>query len=312
MTRIRKRNYFIGAIITVGALALAGCASGAAQEDPDTPSEQSVIGVNEELRKLLPQEVLDSGELIVGSPLTSPPVIFVEDGGAPTGAAYDVSQAIGEVLGVEVRWEELAFPGVIPGLQAGNIDISMGVIAATVERQEILDMVMLFQNESALLTQKGNPQNVTDLEEACGLTLGGLAGSHQLTRIAAFSDECVARGELPIVINEYPSQGEGQAAVQSERIAAFFGPYVSLNHVALTAGGGDIFELGDGLYPDNAFGIAVQKDRGDLAEALRGALLELEENGIYQEILDKYDSGFAALSNEQIVVNGAGTELFPM
>lgn len=316
MTNIR-RPYLFAVTLAAGALVLAGCG---AEEAPSNAAGNGggddvaapETTVDDDLRELLPQEILDEGIAVVGSPYTSPPLIFVDGAGEPTGAAYDLSMAIGEVLGIEIEWEDLAFPGIIPGLQAGNIDLSMGVIAATAERQETLDMVMLFNNESALLTQKGNPQGVTDLAEACGLTVGGLAGSHQLERVKGFSDECVDRGENPISINEYSSQADGQAALQSERIAAYFAPYLTLNHVALTAGGGEIFELGSGFYPDNPFGIAIQKDRGDLAEAVRGALEKLVQDGTYQEILDSYDSGFAALSEEQIVVNGAGTDLFPL
>jgi|SRR5699024_135003 len=301
----------VAGLTGISMLILTACSpSGAEQAEgvPNTATEQD--SVNEELRELLPEDILDAGEIVVGSPYSSAPLIFVDGSGSPTGAAYDISQELGEVLGVDFSWEELAFTGVVPGLQAGNFDVSMGVIGATPERQEILDMVMLYKNESALLTQKGNPHGVTDLEDACGLTIGGLAGSHQIAKVESFSDECVAQGDQPITINEYSNQSDSQAAVQSDRVAAFVAPYLTLNHVAMTAGNGEIFELGTGLYPDNPFAIAMQKDRGELSEAIRGALEVLVENGTYEEILEEYDSTFAALSEEQIVINGAGTELF--
>ena len=307
------------ALISVAAgalLALAACTPAAAPPAPTTaPSETTApdagSGVLEEYRALLPQEILDSGVITVGSPMSSPPLIYV-DNGQPTGMAYDLSQEIAALLGVEAVWEDLAFPGVIPGLQAGNIDISMGVIGDTAARQEVLDFVDLFVNESALMTQKGNPHNISDLASACGLTLGTQTGSLQLVRMQAASEQCVADGKGAITINEYTSQADGQAAVQSERIVAYYAPYITMNHVARTAGDGNIFEMGTGRYPDNPFGIAMQKDRGTLAEAIQGALLELVRNGRYLEIMTAYGSEDGAITVDQVLINGAGTDAFPL
>lgn len=300
------------AAATICTFTLTACSSPSADSAATESTANEFSGVDAELQALLPAEIVEDGVLTIASPFTSPPSIFIDDSGEPTGIAFDVSQEIGALLGVKVEWQELAFPGIIPGLQAGNIDMSMGVIADTAERQGVIDIVDFMNNESALLTQKGNPSNVTDLEDACGLTVGGLAGSHQLSRVQGFSDDCVADGNQPITINEYPSQADGQAAVQSERIAAFFAPYLTLNHVAQTAGSGEVFELGSGFYPDNPFGIALQKDRGTLAEAVRGALAVLVENGTYQEILEQYGSSAAALTSDQVLINGAGTDAFPL
>lgn len=304
----RRRLLSIGAL-AAGALLLSACA---ADPTPTEPPAVEPAAVNEELRALLPQEIIDAGELIIGSPLSSPPLIFVDAAGDPTGIAYEVSLGLGEILGVDVVWEDLAFPGVIPGLQAGNIDLSMGVIGDTAARQEVLDFVDLFKNEAALLTQKGNPNDITDLESACGLTIGVLAGSLQMARVEAASDECTAAGDDPIVINEYQSQTDGQAAVQSERVAAYFAPFLTLNHVAVTAGNGEIFELGSGRYPDNPFGIGMQKDRGTLAEAIQGALKELVRSGAYDAIMAEYQSSEAALTEDLVLINGAGTSAFPL
>jgi len=305
-------------VATGALLALAACAPAApppAPEPTTAPSETTApdtgSGVLEEFRALLPQEIIDSGVITVGSPMSSPPLIYV-DNGKPTGMAFDISQEIAALLGVEAVWEDLAFPGVIPGLQAGNIDISMGVIGDTPARQEVLDFVDLFVNESALMTQKGNPQNISDLPSACGLTLGTQTGSLQLVRMQAASEQCVADGKGPITINEYTSQADGQAAVQSERIVAYYAPFITMNHVARTAGDGTIFEMGTGRYPDNPFGIAMQKDRGTFAQAIQGALLELVKNGRYLEIMTAYGSEDGAITEDQVLINGAGTDAFPL
>ena len=311
-TRMHGRAVAQIGIAVLAAVAMAGCSSGAAapaQNSPTSPTGQTAT-IDEALHSQLPDAIRDAGQVIVGSPMSSPPNIFVARNGDPTGLAYDLSLEMGKVLGVKVVWQDMAFPGVIPGLQGGKIDLSMGVVGDTAERQKVLDFVDLFKNESALLTQKGNPSKVTDLASTCGLAVGVLAGSLQLSRVQDASKSCTDKGEKAIVINQYSSQSDGQAAVQSGRVVGFFGPYLTLNYVAQTAGDGGIFEMGSGRYPDNPFAIAMQKDRGSLAAAIQGALVKLVEDGTYHKILDSYHSDAGALSKEQILVNGAGTPAF--
>ncbi|MFM9272355.1 ABC transporter substrate-binding protein [Pseudarthrobacter sp. NKDBFgelt] len=310
-THTRKDLSVGAALFMAGALVLTGCSSPAATAPTESSSPVPTNTVNKDLQAKLPQEIRDKGTLTIASPYGVAPSIYLDANGQPTGIAYDVAAGLGDVLGVEVQWQELAFSGVVSGLQAGNFDISMGVIGDTPARQELLDFVDLMDNSSTLLTQKGNPNKITDLETACGKTIGVNAGSLQIPRVKKFSDACVAGGKDPITINEYPGTPDAQAQVQSNRIAAYFAPYLLLNHTARTAGNGQIFELGTGRYPDNPWAIGMQKNRGEMAEAIQGALKAMVDNGTYKAILDKYNSADAALDPEQILVNGAGTPAFP-
>jgi polar amino acid transport system substrate-binding protein len=307
----RKEAAAGAALLMAGVLALTGC-SAAAQESAvtATPSSVPVNSLNPELQAKLPQAIRDKGTLTVASPYGVAPSIFLDASGKPTGIAYDVATGIGEILGVKTQWQELAFSGVVSGLQAGNFDISMGVIGDTPARQQLLDFVDLMANNSVLLTQKGNPNKISDLENACGKTIGVNAGSLQIPRVKDFSGACTKAGKEAITINEYPGTPDAQAQVQSNRIAAYFAPYLLLNHTAKTAGSGQIFELGAGSYPDNPWAIGMQKNRGEMAQAIQGALKTMVENGTYKAILDKYNSADAALSPEQVLVNGAGTPAF--
>jgi len=311
-TSHRTRTLGVLALSTAALVALAGCTAGDTTdtETSSTATESETVEADAALRALLPKEILDAGVLTVSTPLNNAPMIFVDEDGEPTGAAFDIGQAIGEVLGVEVEFSELAFAGVIPGLQASSFDLSMGVIGDTPERQELLDFVDLLTNDSALLVQSGNPDDVTDLASLCGKTVGTLAGALQIALVTEASDACEAEGEDPITVNEYSSGPDGQAQLASGRITAFMGPYVSVAYTAKTAGDGETFEVAEGLYPSNPWAIAMTKDRGTLAEAVQGALAELVENGVYVQILEQYDIEGAALSADQVLINGAGTAAF--
>lgn len=294
------------------ALTLSACSSSDAVDPVDTAgpsgsplaSEGTTPAVDEELRALVPQDVLDKGTLSVGTMYNYPPTVYVDDGERPVGIAVEIGDAIGAVLGLELEWQDMAWPGVVPGLQGGNIDISLGGIADNPTRHDIIDVVDLMKNESVFLTLAGNPDGVGGVEDVCGMSIGAVAGSTQVYRLDTASEECVANGEEPIEVLEYSANSDGITQLQSGRISAYMGPYLVMKDTARNAGDGSVFEVGDALYPDSPWAIGMQKDRGQLAEAIQGALVSLVEDGTYQAILDDYDSGAAALSVEQVLVNG--------
>ncbi|MEW1931414.1 ABC transporter substrate-binding protein [Rhodococcus sp. NPDC079359] len=309
---LRKSAASCFAVVAVSALAVTGCSPTPTDGDQQVEDTIATNVVDPSLQALLPADIRDKGELTIASPYGIAPSIYLDGSGQPTGIAHDVATGLGEILGVDTQWQELQFSGVVSGLQAGNFDLSMGVIGDTPARQELLDFVDLMTNESTLLVQKGNPDNITDLETACGETIGVNAGSLQIPRVRAYSDACVADAKSPIGINEYPGTPEAQAQVQSGRISAYFAPYLLLNYTAETAGNGQLFELGEGRYPDNPWAIGMAKDREQLSEAIHGALQKMVENGSYAAILAKYDSEGAALAAGQVLINGAGTDAFPV
>ena len=309
---IRRRTTFrFLAAVTVGSLTISAC--GGLGSEP-TQSAPSAAGsqVNHELADQLPADIRKSGEITIATPYGNPPSIFAGPDGRPEGAAYDLGQEIAAILGVKAVWREVAFPGVIPGLQAGKFDLSMGVIGDTPARQPLLDFVDLMAGQSNLLVKAGNPEKLSSVEKACGMTIGAMAGGFEVAQLHTASDACATQGKGDITIKEYPSTPDGQAQLQAGRIDGYFAPYIVVGYTARTAAGGSAFELTDAAYPDWPWAIAMAKNRGTMSHAVQGALAELVSSGVYRKVLDKYGIGDAALTPAQVTINGAGTEAFPL
>lgn len=304
--KTRQRTLAIGMVALAASAVLTGCAGSTSATESPTASAT----VHEDLKAMLPEEIRKSGVISVATPLNNPPAVMADASGHATGIAAEVAAGMGNVLGVKFEFTESAFAGVIPGLQSGKFDVSMGVIGDTPERQKVLDFVDLMVNKSVLLVQKNNPDGITDLESTCGKSIGVLAGSLQIPKVKQASDACTAAGKSSIQINEYASTPDGQAQVASGRVAAYIAPYLILNHTAKTAGNGETFELAAASYPENPWAIGLGKDRGQFAEALQGALLTMVKDGSYAAILNKYESPDAALNADQVLINGAGTAAF--
>lgn len=294
------------AVAVVSATFLSSCSDPSA----DATNNSSEVVEDENLASLLPERIQEAGVMTIAAGYTHPPVIFSTDSGQPTGIMYDLGESIAKKLGVDTEWKEVAFAGIIPGVQTGKFDISMGILADTPERQEILDFVDVLSSDATLLVKQGNPSNMTTVAEGCGKSIGALSGATFLLTVADASRDCVAAGEPEITIKEYADFPAGQAQLLSGRLDAYISPAVVMKRVADVADGGQLFDVTDERIPNDPFAVTLRKGDGDMAEAIHGALHALVEDGTYEEILEKYDAAEFALTPEQIAINGAGTDVF--
>lgn len=80
----------------------------------------------------------DDGTLRVGMDLSYPPFETEEDG-EPHGISVDVANELGDYLGREVEIVDTDFGSLIPSLNSGEIDIIIGSMSITEEREQSVD-----------------------------------------------------------------------------------------------------------------------------------------------------------------------------
>jgi polar amino acid transport system substrate-binding protein len=278
------------------ALLLAACggsssstASSAAPAASTAASAEAPAGAGASAA-LLPQEYKDKGVVNVASDIPYPPMEILADDGTVSGLDYDLSQALGQQLGVKFSFNKQAWDSIIPSLQSGNHDIIMSGMNDTVERQQTLDFVDYFLGGFSILVAKGNPDGITSLKDLCGKTVAEETEVAQIDLIKAVAKECPAGQTIEIL--ELPSDSDAQNAVRA-------------GYSAATAP--DLFEVvvdpnePNGVEPVYT-GIGVLKEDSGLTAALQAALQELIDNGTYMEIMNKYGLGQYAVT--EAVING--------
>jgi len=252
---------------------------------------------------LLPQAIKDKGEINVASDIPYPPMEILAEDGTVTGLDYDLSQALGQQLGVKVSFNKQAWDSIIPSLQSGNHDIIMSGMNDTLERQQTLDFVDYFNGGFSILVAKGNPDKITGLKDLCGKTVAEETAVAQIDLIKAASKECPAGSEITIL--QLPSDGDAQNAVRAGKASADVLDAAVAGWSAKQAP--DLFEVVvDPATPNGVepvfTGIGVLKKDSALTAALQAALQELIDNGTYKKILDTYGLGQYAVTSA--VVNG--------
>jgi polar amino acid transport system substrate-binding protein len=291
------------------ALLLAACggsssssSSTEASAAPAASAAASAAGVGASAA-LLPQEYKDKGVVNVASDIPYPPMEILNEDGTVSGLDYDLSQALGQQLGVKFSFNKQAWDSIIPSLQSGNHDIIMSGMNDTVERQQTLDFVDYFLGGFSILVAKGNPDGITSLKDLCGKTVAEETEVAQIDLIKAVSAECPAGQEITIM--ELPSDSDAQNAVRAGKASADVLDAAVAGYSAATAP--DLFEVvvdpnePNGVEPVYT-GIGILKEDSGLTAALQAAMQELIDNGTYMEIMNKYGLGQYAVT--EAVING--------
>lgn len=100
----------------------------------DTPAEQ--VKAKPDANAPLIERINNGGTLVVGTEGTYPPFTYRDESGKLTGYDVEVVRAIAKKLGVQVEFKEMAWQGLLLGLDAKRFDVVANQVALTTpERQ---------------------------------------------------------------------------------------------------------------------------------------------------------------------------------
>ena len=311
MTRITRSGMLAAAAgIAAISLTLVGCSSGSGGETAaptEAPTAEPAGLFDQSLQDLLPEAIKSAGVISFGGLWETPPTLSVDpsDPTKPAGIAPDVAALFGEILGVDIEWQNLQWPAQLPAVQAGSVDALFGQVSITAEREKsIVDLVPFQTRNHGLLVAAGNPEKIDSIASMCGLTIAVPIGSNQSEKVAQISQEqCVDQGKPAIEMSEY--QG-GAAAIQALRGGTVDAWFDVLPNIKATAASDpaafDAVPIPESEMPTEYSGIAVSKDNPGLSQALAGAIKILIANGMYDEIYANYD-GENQLTVDMVKIN---------
>lgn len=272
------------------ALAMGAAACGGAS------SEEAAKG---EFHENLPQEIQDAGVLKIGGSTTVPPYLY-EESGEVVGFEREFMDELGEILEVKIDLQDTGFDALVPSVQSGRIDVAMGDFTDTVERQEAVDFIDYTKSFQGLMVAKGNPKDISTIEDLCGTTVAGAQGSLSLQLAEDQDKKCKAERKPGIKILASHDANAALLQVQTGRADALVIDYTIAKYVSETEGKTEV--AGEPLFPQ-FHGAAVKKGEKELRDALLAAFEEFTENGRYDAILAEY--GLEELALDEPVINGA-------
>ncbi|MDK1476491.1 ABC transporter substrate-binding protein [Streptomyces sp. 549] len=303
----RRRLGAAGAIAVTGALLLTGCGDQTEGGGSGDGGKTETKASDAPLFDKLPKKIQDAGVIKVGSDIAYAPMEF-DDGGEAVGVDVDIAKALGEQLGVEVKFQNSTFDNLIPATQTGRFDMIMSAMTDTKDRQEGLDdgkkvsdgldFVDYFNAGVSILVQKGNPKGVEKLDDLCGQTVAMQRG----TVSEAIAEEQNKSCDKPMKVLKFDKDTEALLQVKQGRAVADLNDFPVAAYNAKTAGGGNDFEVVGEQIDEAPYGIAVTKKNTELRDALKEALDAIIENGEYEKVLKEWEVEQGAV--DKAVING--------
>jgi len=244
---------------------------------------------DEALRARLPEDIRKTGKMIAVNNGSFPPYEMVT-GTELSGATKDISDAVGQLLGVSIEHATVAgLPALLSGVNSGRYQFAMGPVGDYPDRQKSNDFIDWAREYVVFAVEKGNPKGIVSLETTCGSRVSVMAGGSAEKVIKEFSDKCASTGKPAVEVQSYTDQPASILAVRAKRADAFFSSQAPLTYFVQQSNG-QLELTGVGLsngFKDIYQGAVVAKG-SPLGEVLRDAFNILIANGTYGAVMKKW------------------------
>ena len=272
MSNLTRRNFLAASASALG-LVLSAC--GSKKETAEAPADAAPIEFT----------TVQEGKLIVASDLDFPPLDSFE-GGVASGFDVDLSNAIGQKLGLEVEYlPPMDFDSIIPMIkQGGKADIGNSAFSITEERKQEIDFTDAYLDSNLGVAVRGD-LGIVGGEEAIVKALN--ASDMTVAVQAGTTGEAWARENLPEA-NLVPlaSVTVCMTGVSTGQYQAFCADLPVIGHQCEVSFKDCKIALE--IPTGEQYGIVVSKDNPGLTAAINQALAQLEADGTMAELKEKW------------------------
>lgn len=205
------------------------------------------------------------------------PFEFRGENGEIQGFDVDIIREIGQAAGFTVKFQNIAFDGIIPAIQAGTVDAAVGAMTITQERLQAVSFSRPYFKAGLAIAVKEDTQGIESLEDLRGKKVAvqiGTTGAEEAKKIPeadirTFNASVLALQEL--------SNGNVDAVINDAPITLY----------ALTTGNLRGIRTTGELLTEEYYGIPTQRNSPEL-ELINRGLTTILENGTYQKVYRKW------------------------
>lgn len=223
-------------------------------------------------------DVKSRGELVIATEMQFPP-FDISDNGTYKGLDRDLIDAVGQEMGVKVKYLDLPWTSILPGLEAKKFDLCIAPVTITKERMKRYLFTVPIADATAALMKRADDSSITKPQDIAGKTVGGQKGTSQLAQLKAFA----ATLPKPVEVKEYVDNNQSYADLAAGRLDASVNSYPNLAYVV--AQRSDTFAMilppfGQPTY----FSWVGRLDDKSLVDAVNAAILKTESDGTMAKI----------------------------
>lgn len=216
----------------------------------------------------------------VGVDTTYPPFEFKE-GDEYKGIDIDLINAIANNQGFEIELSPMDFGGIIPAMQANQLDLAIAGMSITDERKKVVDFSTPYFDAGLTVVVKEDNASIKSVDDLKGKKVAVKKGT---TGAKYAQDNAEKLGIQVVQFNDSPAMFQ---EVANGNAAALIEDYPVISYAIAQKDLG-LKIVGDRLNGDQ-YGIAVLKGQNqDLLEKINKGLDELKKDGTYDKIINTY------------------------
>lgn len=223
----------------------------------------------------------DDDLLLVGTEATYPPFEMTDDQGNIIGFDIELLSEIAADQGLKIEFRDMDFDSIIPGLQAGNIDIGASGLSITPARSQQITFSDPYIEAGLVIAVSLRNASVSGVDDLEGLRVAVQQGSTG----AAKAEELKKAGKVDS-IKYFPNvsvavmeliNGGADAIINDKPVTETFVSKFS----------DKIKIVGETLVSDE-YGFAVAKSNSELVQKINAGLSNVEASGFLAELKAKY------------------------
>ena len=268
---MKKRKGILGLLALVGmaVMSLAGCtqlASNPTVDNWDKYQQQKSI--------------------TVGFDNTFVPMGFEEKNGNYAGFDIELAKYVSKKLGITVHFQPIDWDMKETELQNGTIDAIWNGYSATDERREKVAFTIPYMQNTQILVVK-KTSGIHSVEDMTGKVLGAQNGSSGMLDFEEHPEVLKNRvkgGDA----DQYQSVNEAIIDLKNDRIDALLIDRVYADYYLTTEEIADEYNTIPSGFESESFAVGVRPADKKLLEALNQAFKELYQEGIFQQISQKW------------------------
>ena len=214
-----------------------------------------------------------------------------EENGELLGFDMDLIRAVGEVLGLEVKIDNISWDGLIPALLNNNYHAVIAGVTITPEREDSVNFSNPYFESVLTIVTKKSEMNITSIDD-----LIGKVAAVQISTTGDFTASDLYDEGLLKSVSRFDTVAD---AMQATIIGAADVVVVDLPvaEAYLEANSLAPLKTVGAVSANEYYGIAVNKNNSQLLEQINAALDELKKNGTYDEIYGKWFGASASATN---------------
>ena len=268
---MKKRKGILGflALVGVAVMSLAGCTQLASNPKVDNWDKYQ-----------------QQKSITVGFDNTFVPMGFEEKNGNYAGFDIELAQYVSKKLGITVHFQPIDWDMKETELQNGTIDAIWNGYSATDERREKVAFTIPYMQNTQILVVK-KTSGIHSVEDMTGKVLGAQNGSSGMLDFEEHPEVLKNRvkgGDA----DQYQSVNEAIVDLKNDRIDALLIDRVYADYYLTTEGIADEYDTIPSGFESESFAVGVRPADKKLLEALNEAFKELYQEGIFQQISQKW------------------------